>query len=163
MGADLMRLGKLNGTPAISQIAPRLFLSGWRGARKGTEMLQLGIKAVVNTAAKDVQGNSPAHLRYLNVHISDKKQKDGKFHYVDMQFAVYYKLITDAGQTGPVNNVLKAGDVEAFPPGFKMLAGSPFQKEPLHYINHKCYGPNSDTPGFPSNPELCTGGIRATF
>ena len=40
-----------------------------------------------------------------------------------MRFAGYYKLITDLGQTGPHNNPLKPGDVVAFPPGFKMLAG----------------------------------------
>ena len=52
-----------------------------------------------------------------------KNQQDGKFHYVDMRFAGYYKLITDRGQTGPHDNPLKPGDVVAFPPGFKMLAG----------------------------------------
>ena len=52
-----------------------------------------------------------------------KKQQDGKFHYIDMRFAGYYKLITDLGQTGPNDNLLKPGDVVAFPPGFKMLAG----------------------------------------
>ena len=52
-----------------------------------------------------------------------KKQQDSKFHYIDMRFAGYYKLITDLGQTGPIDNLLKPGDVVAFPPGFKMLAG----------------------------------------
>ena len=51
------------------------------------------------------------------------KQNDGKFHYVDMDFHVYYKLINDMGQTGPVNNHLVPGEIVAFPPGFKMLAG----------------------------------------
>ena len=54
-----------------------------------------------------------------------KKQRDGKFHYVDMDFHVYYKIINDNGQTGPpgTSNPLLSGDIVAFPPGFKILAG----------------------------------------
>ena len=40
-----------------------------------------------------------------------------------MDFHVYYKLINDMGQTGPINNRLVPGEIVAFPPGFKMLAG----------------------------------------
>ena len=43
--------------------------------------------------------------------------------------------------------------------------GSPFETGPQHFINHKCLywppKPTTDTPGFPSNPETCTGGLRA--
>ena len=52
-----------------------------------------------------------------------KKKSDGKFYHVDMDFHVYYKLINDMGQTGPINNLLVPGEIVAFPPGFKMLAG----------------------------------------
>ena len=45
------------------------------------------------------------------------------------------------------------------------LLGSPFETGPQHFINHKCLywppKPTTDTPGFPSNPETCTGGLRA--
>ena len=47
------------------------------------------------------------------------KQSDGKYHYVDNRFAVYYKLINDRGQTDPVNNPFQPGDFAAFPPGFR--------------------------------------------
>ena len=53
-----------------------------------------------------------------------KKQNDGKFHYVDMDFHVYYKLINDNGQTGPNNNPLMPEEIVAFPTGFKILAGN---------------------------------------
>ena len=54
-----------------------------------------------------------------------KKQRDGKFHYVELDFHVYYKLINDYGQTGPPDTPgpLSPGDIVAFPPGFKILAG----------------------------------------
>ena len=46
-----------------------------------------------------------------------------------------------------------------------MLAGSNLNTEPQPYINHKCLGhPNpaeENSPGFPAQPELCTGGIRS--
>ena len=45
-----------------------------------------------------------------------------------------------------------------------MLAGSPNQKTPLPYINHKCIGSNGyvvDSPSFPANPELCTVAVRS--
>jgi len=87
-------------------------------------------------------------------------KKGDKYHYVDMEFHVYYKLINDRGQTDRVNNPLKPGDILPFPAGFKMLAGSPYQTKPLYYINHKCYGPYTTTHEFPPNPEECTGGIR---
>ena len=35
-----------------------------------------------------------------------KKQRDGKFYYVDMDFHVYYRLINDLGQTDYSNNPL---------------------------------------------------------
>lgn len=47
------------------------------------------------------------------------KQSDGKYHYVDNRFAVYYKLINDRGQTDLVNNPFQPGDFAAFPPGFR--------------------------------------------
>jgi len=83
------------------------------------------------------------------------KQSDGKFHYVDMEFHVYYKLINEFGQTDRVNNPLHPGDILAFPDGFQMLAGSPNQKEPLHYISHQCMGPGTTTNEFPPNPDQC--------
>ena len=45
----------------------------------------------------------------------------------------------------------------------RMLAGSPMETEPRHYINHKCMGDNfyEDTTGFPPRPELCTAYIRS--
>jgi len=90
-----------------------------------------------------------------------KKQSDGKYHYVDMDFHIYYKLINDRGQTDFTNNPIEPGKMKAFPPGFKVLAGAPDQAAPGNpNINHKCMGPNTNTPGFPSNPEECWG-IRA--
>ena len=41
-----------------------------------------------------------------------KKQKDGKYHYVDMDFHVYYKLINDRGQSDQINNPI--GKTNAF-------------------------------------------------
>ena len=84
-----------------------------------------------------------------------KKQRDGKFHHVDMDFHVYYKLINDRGQTDYSNNPLHPGDMNAFPPGFQVLAGSPGKQEEDHNIQHKCMGPNTNTYGFPPNPEDC--------
>ena len=88
------------------------------------------------------------------------KKADGKFHHVDMRFAVYYKLINDRGQTDFSNNPIIPGEFHAFPAGFKMIAGSPSKTAPQHQIQHKCYGPFTDTPGFPPNPSDCTGGVR---
>ena len=51
---------------------------------------------------------------------------------------------------------LAQGDINEFPPGFRMKTGDPAQTTPLYYITHKCYGPNSDTHEFPPNPEQCT-------
>jgi len=92
-----------------------------------------------------------------------RKQSDGKFHFVNNRFAVYYKLINDRGQTDTVNNVFQPGEFNSFPAGFKMLAGSPYATSPLDYINHKCLGMSTgaDTPGFSPQPELCTGGMRS--
>jgi len=84
-----------------------------------------------------------------------KKQRDGKFYYVDMDFHVYYKLINERGQTDYHNNPLHPGDIEPFPNGFQVLAGSPYQTQPDVNINHKCMGPMTNTPEFPPNPEDC--------
>lgn len=84
-----------------------------------------------------------------------KKQKDGKFYYVDMDFHVYYKLINDKGQTGFYNNPLQPGEIMPFPNGFQVLAGSPLQTEPDANINHKCMGPGTNTIEFTPNPENC--------
>jgi len=84
-----------------------------------------------------------------------RKAATGKFYYVDMEFHVYYKLINQFGQTDQVNNLLHPGDILSIPPGFQMLAGSPFQTSPLHYITHQCLGPGITTNEFPPNPELC--------
>jgi len=93
------------------------------------------------------------------------KQSDGKFHHVENYFAVYYKLLNGRGQTSLHNNNYEPGYFHSFPPGFRMLAGSIFNTEPLHYVNHKCLGhPNpaeENSPGFPARPELCSGGIRS--
>ena len=78
-----------------------------------------------------------------------------------MNFAVYYKLINDNGQTDFHVNPIIPGEFKSFPPGFKMIAGSPFETGPQHPISHKCYGPYTNTPGFPPNPIECTGGVRA--
>jgi len=88
------------------------------------------------------------------------KKTNGKFHHVDMNFAVYYKLINDKGQTDFKNNPIIPGEFKSFPPGFKMLAGDITKTSGQHQINHKCYGPYTDTPGFPPNPSECTGGVR---
>ena len=53
------------------------------------------------------------------------KQNDGKFHYVDMDFHVYYKLINDKGQTGGPNGIIP-GEFSAFPKEFRMLAGKKY-------------------------------------
>ena len=81
-------------------------------------------------------------------------KKDGKFYYVPMEFHVYYKLINDRGQTDPVNNP-SFGAIREFPPGFQMVAGSPKQTEKSDFVEHKCYGPMTNTYGFPSQPEQC--------
>ena len=52
------------------------------------------------------------------------KKSSGKFQHVDMNFAVYYKLINDNGQTDFHVNPIVPGEFKSFPPGFKMLAGS---------------------------------------
>ena len=73
-----------------------------------------------------------------------KKQKDGKFYYVNNEFHVYYKLINDRGQTDfNGGNPMKPGEFSVFPPGFRMLTGSPYQTGPLPFINHKCMGPGT--------------------
>jgi len=83
------------------------------------------------------------------------KKSDGKFYYVDMDFHVYYKLINSRGQTDFVNNPLQPGEIEAFPPGYRLRAGDPLNKHEDINVNHKCMGPNRNTPGFPPNPENC--------
>jgi len=91
-----------------------------------------------------------------------KKQRDGKFYFAENYFAVYYKLLNERGTTSMGNN-FEPGYFHSFPPGFKMLAGSPLETEPQHYINHKCLGDDfgEDTVGFPPRPELCTWFIRS--
>jgi len=84
-----------------------------------------------------------------------KKQRDGKFYHVDMDFHVYYKLINDRGQTDFSNNPLQPGEMHAFPPGFQVLAGKPGATEANYNIQHKCMGPNDNTEGFPEHPEEC--------
>lgn len=91
-----------------------------------------------------------------------KKGNSGKYHYVDMEFHAYYKLITDRGQSdrGTFNPLL-SGHILPFPTEFRMLAGSPHETGPLHYITHQCYGPYTTTHEFPPHPEECTGGVRS--
>jgi len=84
-----------------------------------------------------------------------KKQRDGKFHHVDMDFHVYYKLINHRGQTDFKHNPLQPGEMHPFPPGFLMRAGSPHTKVEDRNINHKCLGPNTNTNTFPPQPEDC--------
>merc|ERR1739845_121892 len=92
-----------------------------------------------------------------------KKANGAGFHHVEARMAVYYKLINDRGQTNqPGNsNPITPGEFAAFPPEFRMLAGNMSETHPQHHINHKCYGPYTNTPGFPDNPVDCIGGIRA--
>jgi len=93
-----------------------------------------------------------------------KKATDGKFYFLDNYMAVYYKLLNDRGGVHAVNNPIEKGDFHSFPPGFRMLAGSPMETQPQpSYINHKCMGDNfvEDTPGFPPRPELCIHYIRS--
>ena len=59
------------------------------------------------------------------------KQNDGKFHYVDMDFHVYYKLINDKGQTGGPNGIIP-GEFSAFPKEFRMLAGKKYFVKVIH-------------------------------
>merc|ERR1719323_1511598 len=47
------------------------------------------------------------------------KQADGKYHYVPMEFHIYYKLINDRGQTDPDNNPIVPGEFSAFPADFR--------------------------------------------
>ena len=108
------------------------------------------------------------------------KLSDGKFHHVENYFAVYYKLLNGRGQTSLHNNNYEPGYFHSFPPGFRfaehnisslnfsryrMLAGSIYNTEPVPYINHKCLGhpdpAQENSPGFPAQPELCSGGIRS--
>ena len=84
-----------------------------------------------------------------------KKKSDGKFHFVDMDFHVYYKLLNDKGQTGFHNNPLQHGEILPFPTGFQVLAGNPSQTEEDFNINHQCMGPGTFTHDFPPNPEDC--------
>merc|ERR1711963_618794 len=65
------------------------------------------------------------------------KKANGKFHHVDMNFAVYYKLINDRGQTDFNNNPIIPGEFKAFPPRFKMIAGNIQNTEAHHQINLK--------------------------
>ena len=74
---------------------------------------------------------------------------------VHMHFAVYYKLINDRGQTDPWNNPLYPGDMNAYPPGFQVKAGSPDRQEKDYNVQHKCMGPNTNTVEFPPTPEDC--------
>ena len=94
------------------------------------------------------------------------QKPNGKFHFVPLNFHVYYKLINHRGQTDFKYNPMVLGEFHAFPKGFKMKAGSPDSKEPQHFISHKCYIKDHtadkypDTHGFPTDPSKCTGGIR---
>ena len=83
------------------------------------------------------------------------KKSDGKFYYVPMEFHVYYKLINHRGQTDFVHNPLKPGEIEAFPPGYSLRAGSALNTQEDKNVNHKCLGPNTNTRGFPPKPENC--------
>lgn len=97
------------------------------------------------------------------------KQADHKYHYIPMEFHIYYKLINDKGQTDSKYNPITPGDkFVAFPENFRMLVGNPFATEgtyQLHGLGHQCLGPNTLTKAFPPRPEECRYGVRgeATF
>ena len=95
------------------------------------------------------------------------KQADGKYHYVPMEFHVYYKLINDRGQTDPDNNPIVPGEFSAFPADFRVRVGSPYATEATqgYEIVHQCLGPGTFTDAFPPRPEECYNGVRgeATF
>ena len=48
-----------------------------------------------------------------------KKQRDGKFYFLDNYMAIYYKLLNERGGVHPVNNPINQGDFHSFPPGFR--------------------------------------------
>eukprot|EP00889_Picochlorum_renovo_P002710 jgi/Picre1/29740/NNA_005122.t1 len=84
-------------------------------------------------------------------------------------FVIYYKLITDKGERQD-NDDEKWGEIVPFPKDFRMLVSESMIKEKTksaailfnHPLTYKClgFGDQRDTEDFPSNPELCTGGLR---
>ena len=60
-------------------------------------------------------GNVDADLSAYWVPSLYVKKPSGKFHHVEMNFHVYYKLINDKGQTGYHNNPISPGEFKAFP------------------------------------------------
>lgn len=84
-------------------------------------------------------------------------------------FIIYYKLITEKGERQD-NDVDKWGEIVPFPRDFRMLVSESMIKEKTktaailfnHPVTYKClgFGDQRDTEDFPSNPELCTGGLR---
>merc|ERR1712018_69346 len=86
------------------------------------------------------------------------KKPNGKFYSVDMYFAVYYKLINAKGQTDFHNNPIIPGEFKSFPPGFRMLIGSPKRAIASNFIDYACLyspTPHDRTPNFPPWANEC--------
>jgi len=86
------------------------------------------------------------------------KKPNGKFYSVDMYFAVYYKLINARGQTDFYNNPIIPGEFNSFPPGFRMLIGSPYKGDASNFISYNCLyspTPHDRTSNFPPWAHEC--------
>ena len=156
------------GVLATQRMDPIVF-PGWdpaghvhtiAGASRFNETLTYeGMQSSRCTTCNAVEDKSNYWIPQMYVH----KASTGKFHYVDMRFAVYYKLQNEQGSIAPWNP-LRSGDIKAFPKGFRMLAGSPTQTTSLPCINHKCVGDNGYNEDFgslfPTDPTRCTGFVR---